>query len=70
MGLEKNTTTKKKISSPHLQPSIEDGLNAQIKLLEMWKALNVEDYPLKIKQQVLNSQGAATRAALGGRPTM
>ena len=26
-------------------------LNAQIKLLELWKALNIKDYPLKIEQQ-------------------
>ena len=32
-------------------------LNAQIKLLEIWKALNVVDHPLKIEQQ--------SRACLG-----
>ena len=38
-------------------------INAQIKLLEMWKALHVEDYPLHIKQQEPNSVGAVTRAS-------
>ena len=31
-------------------------LNAQIKLLEIWKALNIKDYPLKITQQEVNGQ--------------
>ena len=26
-------------------------LNAQVKLAEIWKALHVDDYPLKIEQQ-------------------
>ena len=43
-------------------------LGAQIKLGEMWKALNVKDYPLKIEQQSISSQGVSTRAATNGRP--
>ena len=43
-------------------------LNAQAKLLEMWKSLNVEDYPLKIKQQEKSETGVNTRASLRGRP--
>ena len=43
-------------------------LNAQIKLLEVWKALNVEDYPLVIKQQESNQTGMETRAAKNKRP--
>ena len=34
----------------------------------MWKALNVEDYPLKIKQQIRNENGVTTRASEKGRP--
>ena len=30
-------------------------LNAKIKLVEIWKALNVEGYPLKINRQVLRN---------------
>ena len=26
-------------------------LNAQVKLAEIWKAINVEDYPLNVEQQ-------------------
>ena len=43
-------------------------LNAQVKLLEIWKAINVEDYPLKIKQQTTNESGVTTRASEKGRP--
>ena len=43
-------------------------LNVQIKLLEIWKALNVEGYPLKIKQQTVQDVGATTRASRRGRP--
>ena len=43
-------------------------LAAQIKLGEVWKALKIEDYPLKIKKQSLNKDGACTRAATSGKP--
>ena len=43
-------------------------LNAQIKLLEVWKALNFEDYPLKIEQQSVPQTGVITRASTKGRP--
>ena len=44
-------------------------LNAQIKLLDIWKALNVDGYPLKIKQQqAVNNHGTLTRAWAIGRP--
>ena len=44
-------------------------LNAGVKLLEMWKALNVVDYPLIIKRQENSKEGMSTRADLVGRPT-
>ena len=43
-------------------------LNAQAKLLEVWKALNVEDYPLQIKIQRAPETGTTTRASTKGRP--
>ena len=43
-------------------------LNASVKLLEIWKALNVKDYPLTIKKQENNEMGMSTRADSAGRP--
>ena len=43
-------------------------LNAQVKLLEVWKALNFQDYPLKITLQTVPETGTTTRASLKGRP--
>ena len=43
-------------------------INAQIKLLEVWKALNLEDYPLHIHQQEPNAVGVVTRASELRRP--
>ena len=43
-------------------------LNASVKLLEVWKSLNVEDYPLIIKRQEINSDAMSTRADLACRP--
>ena len=43
-------------------------LNAQIKLLEMWKTIHIEDYPLKLQQQEIREGMATTRAATKGQP--
>ena len=43
-------------------------INASIKLLEIWKALNDNQHPLKIKRQAANEEGALTRAAQRSRP--
>ena len=43
-------------------------LNAQVKLLEMWKALNGNKYPLEIKQQSNSHDRAVTRADAINRP--
>ena len=43
-------------------------LNASIKLLEMWKALNVDNYPLNITRQEIKAGEPTTRAATAGRP--
>ena len=42
-------------------------LNAQAKLLEVWKALNIEKYPLQLQQQSTNITGVSTRADTTGR---
>ena len=34
----------------------------------VWKALNVKDYPLRIRQQASKSDGTNTRAFSDGRP--
>ena len=43
-------------------------LNAQAKLLEVWKALNIEDYPQQIKVQGASKTGAITRRSTKGSP--
>ena len=43
-------------------------LNANVKLVEIWKAKNVEDYPLKIEHQSVNSERTSTRADTQDRP--
>ena len=43
-------------------------LNAKVKLMEIWKAKNVEDYPLKVEQQQNNNQKVNTRADIKERP--
>ena len=41
-------------------------LISQVKLLEMWKAHNIEKYPLKIERKSYNPNSAVTRAAFNG----
>ena len=43
-------------------------LNASVKLLEMWKALNKDNYPLTVNRQENNANGMSTRADSVGRP--
>ena len=43
-------------------------LNTSVKLLEVWKALKLDKYPLEIKRQENNEGGVNTRADLAGRP--
>ena len=66
------TKVKDKISTVHLLNKFGmlpvNQLNDQVKLLEIWKALNVADYPLKITQQQVPVNGISTRAAQKGRP--
>ena len=37
-------------------------LNAQVKMLEMWKATHFENYPLKIETKSFNPEQAITRS--------
>ena len=43
-------------------------LNASIKMLEIWKAINVEDYPLKVEKQTSNKSRVSTRADILEKP--
>ena len=43
-------------------------LNASVKLMMMWKALNKDNYPLTIKRQESNPNGMSTRSDSEGRP--
>ena len=50
-----------------LQMCSVNQLNAQIKLLEIWKSVNVPDYPLKLRKQGPNKAGLVTRACTKGK---
>ena len=43
-------------------------LNASVKLLEIWKALNVDNYPLSVDRQEENINGMSTRGDMACRP--
>ena len=43
-------------------------LNASVKLLEVWKALNVNDYPLKVQRQSSDDLRVSTRADTTEKP--
>ena len=38
-------------------------LNAQIKLTERWKAINPQNYPIKVYKQSIENLGSTTRAS-------
>ena len=42
-------------------------INAQIKIQEIWKALNIQDYPIKIERQTVKDGVTVTRACSNGR---
>ena len=66
------TKLRDKISTKHLLSKFDmmsvNQLNAQVKLLEIWKALNMDNYPLQVRQQNVPAMGAVTRASQRGRP--
>ena len=41
-------------------------INAQVKLLEAWKMVNIKDYPLKFEQKQIDSNSRATRSISNG----
>ena len=66
------TKVEEKISIAHMLEKFKmllvNQLNANIKLLEVWKALNVEEYPLKIVTQSIAHENRVTRADTSCRP--
>ena len=42
-------------------------LNAQIKILEIWKAVNVPDYPLKLNKKEVTMENINTRSCTQGK---
>ena len=50
-----------------LKPSGSVPMNGQIKIQEIWKAINVIDYPIQVAKQVENDHGPSTRATTNGR---
>ena len=43
-------------------------LNASVKLMEIWKATNVDDYPLKVQRQTRNDSRVSTRTDTTEKP--
>ena len=43
-------------------------LNAKVKLEEIWKASNIEDYPLKVARQEMDASRVSTRADTTQKP--
>ena len=41
--------------------------NAQIKLLEMWKATTIQDYPIEVKKTKYDENSTTTRACTNGK---
>ena len=42
-------------------------INGQMKVMKIWKALNIPDYPLKIIQQSTKTNMISTRACTNGK---
>ena len=42
-------------------------MNGQIKIQEVWKAINIKDYPIRVEKQAWSEQGPTTRAISTGR---
>ena len=66
------TRIKDKVSTSSLLTKFKmcsvNRLNAKVKLLEVWKSLNIKDYPLKIEQQEIHNERVSTRAESNNRP--
>ena len=59
---------KDMVSIDFLLQKFKNQINASIKLLEIWKVLNVAEHPLKITLQSSPSEGVVTRASERERP--
>ena len=59
---------KTKVQLANLYMLLVNQLNAKIKLLEIWKALNVENYPLEITTKVTNQDTMNTTAMTSNQP--
>ena len=44
-------------------------MNAQIKLQEIWKSLNIDNYPLKVNKKEATESTAVTRSCITGKLT-
>ena len=64
-------TLKDKIPTSELLSNIDmlsiKQLNAKIKIIEIWKALNIEKYPLRVDRQTPRNDTTSTRAMTTGR---
>ena len=61
-GLDLKDKIKTKSISQLLKMLSINQINAQVKLTEMWKAMNIEDYPIKGEIQVANEENRTTFA--------
>ena len=62
--LEDKVSTKSLLAQLNLM-SVNQ-INAQIKIQEIWKALHIENYPLKLDRQSVSETGTSTRACTSG----
>ena len=65
------TKISDKISTKHILSNLNmssvNQMNAKIKLTEMWKANNVQDYPLKVMKTELKDEQRTSRSATSGK---
>ena len=66
----KNSKLKDKVSTKSMLEKLNvlsvNQMNAQIKMTEMWKANNVDNYPLKIEKKTQSDEIRSTRAVSAG----
>ena len=65
-------TLKDKVSTKELLQNANllsvNQINAKVKLQEIWKVMNIADYPLKIKLSEVKTDQVATRAMVNRTP--
>ena len=73
LRLMNGTRIKDKISTKSILKKFDllsvNQMNAQIKLLDMWKATNIAEYPTKVKKMEINNGAsrATTRSITNGK---